>query len=50
MHHERDRKQDRGQPIQCYICNASGGTLIKDDKGYRHTDSDKRCKLMRLRR
>jgi len=48
IHHERDRRQ--GQPIRCHICNASGGTLIKDDKGYRHHESDMKCRLMKLRR
>jgi len=48
MRHERDRKQ--GQPIRCYICGSSGGTLIKDDKGYRHPESDRKCRLMKLRR
>jgi len=48
-YHEKDKKQDRSQPIICHVCGMSGGTLIKDDKGYHHADSA-RCKVMQMRK
>ena len=49
IHHDKGRKQDRGEPIKCRFCGTSGDTLAKDDKGYYHTNVD-RCRMMQLRR
>lgn len=32
-----------GRIISCYKCGQPGGTLVKDDKGYRHAEGQ-RCK------
>jgi len=42
---------ERGRLITCSECGFSGGTLVKDGKGgYKHSDNDSRCRVLRLRK
>jgi len=38
-----------GKPILCHLCGAGGGTLVKDEKGYRHQKPERMCQRREVR-
>ncbi len=33
---KRHHRDVRGNFVKCHVCNLAGGTMVKDNKGYKH--------------